>query len=194
MYNFDALMSRLKYIPRWSLMRQANVESVARHTFETAMLAHTLGLLAKEVFSRDVNSDRLVVAALYHDASEILTGDMPTPVKYSNERLKTAYKDMEMHAVESLAGTSHPRLKKDLLSCMTGESLTDYDKKLLKAADKISALIKCIEERESGNREFDSAYTSTLKAIKDMKLEEADFFLENMVDAYSLCLDQLCEI
>lgn len=194
MFNFNALLARLKYIPRWSLMRQNVEEDLAQHTSEVALIAHTLCLLANNKFGKSVNSEKVAVAALYHDVSEILTGDMPTPVKYNNPQIMTAYKAVEAHAVNKLLETSDPDIKDDLRPYMTQESLTEYEKRLLKGADKICALTKCIEELQSGNKEFESAYKTTYQSLIDMKMEEIDFFMENMLGGFRLCLDDLAKI
>lgn len=194
MFNFNALLARLKYIPRWSLMRQNVEEDLAQHTSDVALIAHTLCLLANNKFGRDVNSERVAVAALYHDVSEILTGDMPTPVKYNNPQIMTAYKAIEAHAVNKLLETADPDIKNSLRPYMTQESLSDYEKQLLKGADKICALTKCIEELQSGNREFESAYKTTYQSLCDMHMDEVDYFMENMLGSFRLCLDDLAKI
>lgn len=194
MFNFNALLSRLKYIPRWSLMRQNTKEDVAQHTTEVMLVSHTLCLLANNKFNHSVNSEKVCMCALYHDVSEILTGDMPTPVKYNNEKIKAAYKEIENHAINKLLETSHPETREDLRPYMTQECLTEYEKKLLKSADKICALTKCIEELQSGNKEFESAFNSTINSIKEMNLLEVDYFMENMLSGYKLCLDELAKI
>lgn len=194
MFNFNALLARLKYIPRWSLMRQNVEEDVAQHTSEVAITAHTLCLLANNKFGHTVNSEKVVTCAIYHDVSEILTGDLPTPVKYNNPQIQSAYKAVEKHAVNRLLETAQPDIREGLRPYMTQENLTDYEKMLLKGADKLCALTKCIEELQSGNKEFESAFNSTYKSLKSMKLEEVDFFMENMLDSYRLCLDELAKI
>ena len=194
MFNFNALLARLKYIPRWSLMRQSVAEDLAQHSADVAIVAHTLCLLANNKFGKNVNCERVAVAAVYHDVSEILTGDMPTPVKYNNPRIMNAYKAIESHAVNKLLETSDPSIRESLRPYLTQESLTDYEKKLLKAADRICALTKCIEELQSGNKEFESAYKSTHQALCDMDMDEVRYFTENMLDSYRLCLDELAKI
>ena len=156
-YPFSALLSRMRYIARWGLMRAARQENLAEHTAETAQLAHLLALLARDRFSAPVSPERVAVAALYHDASEILTGDLPTPVKYNNEELKTAYKALEREAEERLAALAPPEVRDGLRGALCGDGLTEREKRILKAADKLSALIKCVEERQGGNLEFESA-------------------------------------
>lgn len=194
MFNFNALLARLKYIPRWSLMRQNVEEDLAQHTSEVALMAHTLCLLANNKFGKTVDCEKVAVAALYHDVSEILTGDMPTPVKYNNPQIMAAYKAVEKHAVNKLLETSHPDIRDSLRQYLTQDSLTEYEKKLLKAADKICALTKCIEELQSGNKEFESAYKTTYQSLVEMDMEEINFFIENMLAGFSLCLDELAKI
>lgn len=194
MFNFNALLARLKYIPRWSLMRQNVEEDLAQHTSEVALMAHTLCLLANNKFGKAVDCEKVAVAALYHDVSEILTGDMPTPVKYNNPQIMAAYKAVEKHAVNKLLETSHPDIRDSLRPYLTQDSLTEYEKKLLKAADKICALTKCIEELQSGNKEFESAYKTTYQSLVEMDMEEINFFIENMLAGFSLCLDELAKI
>ena len=194
MFNFNALLARLKYIPRWSLMRQNVEEDLAQHTSDVALIAHTLCLLANRKFDRNVNCEKVAVAALYHDVSEILTGDMPTPVKYNNPNIMSAYKAIEAHAVNKLLETSDPDIKEDLRPYMTQESLTEYEKKLLKAADKICALTKCMEELQSGNKEFESAYKTTYRSLEEMDMDEVKYFMENMLGSFRLCLDELAKI
>ena len=194
MFNFNALLARLKYIPRWSLMRQNVEEDLAQHTSDVALITHTLCLLANRKFDRNVNCEKVAVAALYHDVSEILTGDMPTPVKYNNPDIMSAYKAIEAHAVNKLLETSDPDIKEDLRPYMTQESLTEYEKKLLKAADKICALTKCMEELQSGNKEFESAYKTTYHSLEEMDMDEVKYFMENMLGSFRLCLDELAKI
>lgn len=194
MYNFNALLSRMKYIPRWSLMRQSRPEDVAQHTREVMFLAHTLGRIATEIFSRQADVPKMVLCRLYHDVSEILTGDMPTPVKYNNPRLQQAYKDMEKSATAKLLRTAQPRIQKQIEPFVMGYGLSDYEKRLIKAADKLRALIKCTEELNSGNREFESAYRTTLQSLEDMEMDEVKYFMENMLEGYGLTLDELAKI
>lgn len=194
MYNFNALLSRTKYIPRWSLMRQNAQEDVAQHTAQVMFIAHTLCALANENFGRNVNSEKVVLCCLYHDVSEILTGDMPTPVKYKDETLKTAYKALEAQASQKLLATAHPKVQKQIKPYMTTDILTAYEKQLLKGADRLAALVKCIEELRGGNTEFKSAYEAVFASIKDMNLDETNFFIENMLESYQLCLDELAKI
>lgn len=187
--HFFALVSRMKYINRWALMRNTESENLYEHSFEVAVIAHALCVIGNERFSREYDANRAAVIALYHDFSEILTGDMPTPVKYRNESLKSEYKKVEREAAQSLIA----QLPEDLQGEYGKIMLCDDPKlvKIVKAADKLSALIKCSDELKMGNNEFSSAYDSTLKAIKDMQLEEADVFINEFMPSYSLPLDEL---
>lgn len=187
--HFFALVSRMKYINRWALMRNTDSENLYEHSFEVAVIAHALCVIGNERFSRKYDADRAAVIALYHDFSEILTGDMPTPVKYRNESLKSEYKKVEREAAQSLIRQLPEDLQGEygkIMLCDDGEL-----GKIVKAADKLSALIKCSDELKMGNSEFSSAYDSTLKAIKDMHLEEADVFINEFMPSYSLPIDEL---
>ena len=187
--HFFALVSRMKYINRWALMRNTESENLYEHSFEVAVIAHALCVIGNERFSREYDADRAAVIALYHDFSEILTGDMPTPVKYRNESLKSEYKKVEREAAQSLIGQLPEDLQGEygkIMLCDDGEL-----GKIVKAADKLSALIKCSDELKMGNSEFSSAYDSTLKAIKAMGVEEADVFINEFMPSYSLPIDEL---
>ena len=187
--HFFALVSRMKYINRWALMRNTDSENLYEHSFEVAVIAHALCVIGNERFSRKYDADRAAVIALYHDFSEILTGDMPTPVKYRNESLKSEYKKVEREAAQSLIGQLPEDLQGEygkIMLCDDGEL-----GKIVKAADKLSALIKCSDELKMGNSEFSSAYDSTLKAIKAMGVEEADVFINEFMPSYSLPIDEL---
>ena len=155
-------------------MRQSRQEYLAEHTTEVMQIAHTLAAVAKEKFAADVDEKNIVLCGLYHDISEILTGDMPTPVKYNDDVLKKAYKDMEAKATDKMIDTVDPQLKSHIAPFVKGDVLSGREQKILKAADKLSALIKCMEELQCGNAEFKLAFESTEKSLKDMKLPEVD--------------------
>ena len=188
--EFYALLGRMRYITRWGLMRNTFSENIQEHSHQVAVLAHALALIRRDILKLEgPDPDRCAVAALYHDASEILTGDMPTPIKYQNPDIKDAYKQ-----VEHLAGNQ----LLDKLPAQLRESyehlILEDDAQLLpivKAADKLSAHIKCIEEMKAGNTEFDSAAKQTMKALKAMKLPELDWFIKECLPAFALNLDQL---
>lgn len=190
-YPFHALLSRMKYIARWGLMRSTRSESLSEHTTETAVLAHALAWIDCRFYQGTARPDQVAAAALYHDASEILTGDMPTPVKYKNEELKKAYKKTEQEASLQLASLLPQELQGELTGYLTGDCLTPQEQKLLKAADRLSALIKCLEEEQSGNREFRGAKEQQAKALRKMQLPAADYFMEHMLPCYSMTLDEL---
>ena len=194
MFNFNALVSRIKYIPRWSLMRQSRQEYLAEHTTEVMQIAHTLAAVAKEKFGVEVDEKNIVLCGLYHDISEILTGDMPTPVKYNDVVLKRAYKDMERKATDKMIETVDPAIKEHISHFVKADILNEREHKILKAADKLSALIKCMEELQCGNSEFKLAYESTKKSLEEMQLPEVNYFMENMLPSYALCLDELAKI
>ena len=184
-YSFNALVSRMKYIRRWSLMHASRTESLSEHAADTAILAHTLCLIAQKITGTPVRPETVAVAALYHDAQEILTGDMPTPVKYKNERLRKAYKALEDESAAALLGYLPAQLRGEMAGYVTGSLLTEAEAKLLKAADRLSALIKCTEEVQAGNREFAAAL------LKEMHCPEADYFIVHMLPCYAQPLDEL---
>ena len=175
-------------------MRQTRPEYVAEHTTEVMQLAHTLALIGNTKFGKAYNIENILLSSLYHDISEILTGDMPTPVKYKDEALKTAYKEMEVHANLQLIETIDTDIRPYITPHITMENLTIEEIAILKGADKLSALIKCIEESRSGNDEFESAFCSIENSLISMNLEEVNFFMDNMIQPYHLCLDELARI
>ena len=190
-YPFNALVSRMKYIRRWSLMHAARPETLSEHTAETAILAHTLCLIAREVTGTPVRPETVAVAALYHDAPEIMTGDMPTPVKYKNEALRSAYKAVEQESARLMASLQPEALRSETEEFLTGRVLNDAERKILKAADRLSALIKCLEECQSGNREFEAAREQQLAALHGMDCPEAEYFITHMLPCYTQNLDEL---
>lgn len=193
MFHFNALLSRMKYIPRWGLMKQSATEDLAQHTTQVMFIAHTLAILANEKFGQNIKEEELVLCCLYHDISEILTGDMPTPVKYKDSTLKKAYKNIEQAAAVTLLETAQPCVQNKLRPYVLASNLSEEEKGILKAADRLSALIKCIEELRSGNLEFKSAYHSIYDSIQEMHIPCVDYFLETMLPGYQLCLDELVQ-
>ena len=185
--RFYAVMSRMKYIYRWGLMRNTRPENLSEHSLEVAQIAHALALLNNRRFGGNADPNATAVAAMYHDTSEILTGDLPTPIKYRNDEIKTAYKQIEAAAEKQLTDL----LPEDFKDAFRAVYAPDEEvARLVKAADKISALIKCTEEQNSGNREFDEAKKSVLQAIADLHCPEADLFLQEFMPAFSLTLDE----
>ena len=188
--EFFALMGRMRYITRWGLMRNTFSENLTEHSYMTAMLAHALALIRRDVLKLEgPDPDRCAVAALYHDVSEILTGDLPTPVKYFNPDIKKAYKQVEQIAGNRVLDMLPPELRRSYEHDVLEDDLTV--KPIVKAADKLSAHIKCLEEQKTGNTEFDFAAKQTWDAMKAMKLPELEWFLENCLAPFSMNLDQL---
>lgn len=188
--EFYALMGRMRNITRWSLMRNTFSENIQEHSHQVAMLAHALALVRREVLHLEgPDPDKCAVAALYHDASETLTGDMPTPIKYYNPEIRVAYKQVERVATERLV-----QMLPEALQSFYAPYLMESDKEIgviVKAADKLSAYIKCVEEQKAGNTEFESAAKQTMASMKDMQREELDWFIAECLPAFSLNLDQL---
>lgn len=185
--HFYAMLSRMKNINRWGLMRNIRNENLCEHSFETAIIAHALALIDNKRLSGSADPEKIAVAALFHDTSEIFTGDMPTPVKYYNPEIKSAYKQVEKTAEDKLISYLPDYLKEPFSDIYNKDDQTE---KFVKAADKISALIKCTEELSMGNKEFASAKESTLKSIKNLHFKPADIFLEEFMDSFSLTLDE----
>ena len=188
-HSFFAYIFRMRYIARWALMRNTRTENVEEHSYEVAVLAHALAVIGRDVFHKDLDPDKAAVAALFHDAPEIITGDMPTPIKYYNPDIKTAYRQVEAVAQDKL------------LSMLPGELIPAYEplvresdgqvRRYVKAADKLSAYIKCVEELKAGNTEFKKAAEQTRAALEDMGMEELDYFMEQFLPAFALTLDEL---
>ena len=187
--HFFAYLSRMRFIQRWALMRNTAPENVQEHSHQVAVLAHALAVIRKEKFGGTVDPGQVAVAALYHDASEILTGDMPTPIKYDNPAIRKAYKDVEAVAEGKLLA-----MLPEELQAVYAHILTPTDpetERLVKAADKLSAYIKCVEELKAGNNEFREAAAQTRHALEGYGLPEVAYFLETFMDSFSLTLDEL---
>ena len=192
-YPFSALLSRMKYITRWSLMRSTRAESLSEHTADTALLAHTLCLIGQKCTAtgKSLRPEVVATAALYHDAPEILTGDLPTPVKYKNDALRTAYKAVEHEGTRVMESLKTAELQAETQAWLTGSLLNDAERKIVKAADRLSALIKCMEERQSGSHEFEAAEAQQLAALHEMHCPEAEYFIEHMLPCFAQNLDEL---
>ena len=188
--EFYALMGRMRYITRWGLMRNTFSENISELSHQVAVLAHALALIRRHILKLEgPDPDRCAVAALYHDASEILTGDLPTPIKYYNPDIKDAYKQVERVAGERLLDMLPAELR-DSYEHLVLEDDEELNP-IVKAADKLSAHIKCLEEQKAGNTDFDSAARQTWNAMKEMDRPELDWFLDNCLASYKLDLDQL---
>lgn len=189
MYNFFAYMARMKYITRWSLMRNSVTENIQEHSHMVAVLAHALAVIRREVFGGSADPEACACAALFHDATEIFTGDLPTPIKYFDPEIRQAYHRVEDAAAEKLLGLLPEALRgayEPLLRETDGEV-----RKIVKAADKLAAYLKCREELAAGNTEFADAEKETLEALRAMDMPEVGWFLENFAGAFGLTLDGL---
>ena len=188
--EFYALLGRMRYITRWGLMRNTFSENIQEHSHQVAVLAHALALIRREILGLDgPEPERCATAALYHDASEILTGDLPTPIKYHDPEIRAAYKRVERLYGERLLDMLPQQLREHYAPFVL-EDEPELEP-IVKGADKLSAYIKCIEEQKAGNTEFDSATRQTLKAVHAMERPEMEWFLENCLDAFTLNLDEL---
>ena len=188
--EFYALLGRMRYITRWGLMRNTFSENIQEHSHQVAVLAHALALIRREILHLPgPDPDRCAVAALYHDASEILTGDLPTPIKYYNPDIKDAYKKVE-HIAGNRLLEMLPEALREVYTPLVMESDEDLNP-IVKAADKLSAYIKCVEEQKAGNTEFDSAAEQTMQALHAMDRPELEWFLDQCLPAFSKNLDQL---
>ena len=189
-YDFYAYMDRMKYIKRWQLMRSVREENIMEHSQSVAMLAHALVTIHNEVYGGEADVLKTVLYALYHETSEVMTGDLPTPVKYYNRSIHGAYKDLEKHACEKMVGMLPEEVKKGVAPfVLADESSVEY--RLVKAADRLSAYIKCLEELRSGNSEFSKAKKSIEEDLKGRKMPEVDYFFEHFISSFDLTLDDL---
>ena len=190
MFHFFAMHARMKYIQRWALMRSSQTENLSEHCNDVAAIAHAIAVLKNVRFDGNVNAERAAVLGLYHDMPEILTGDMPTPVKYHSAALRSAFAEVERAACERLLSMLPEDLRPVYNSCFFPQPQDAELWKIVKAADKISALLKCVEEEKAGNGEFRSALTSTRSAIDAMQLPEANAFLDDFLAGFYLNLDE----
>lgn len=188
-HSFFAYIFRMRYITRWTLMRNTRTENVEEHSYEVAVLAHALAVIGREVFHKPLDPDRAAAMALFHDAPEILTGDMPTPIKYHNPQLQSAYRRVEAVAQDKLLSLLPPELagSYEPLVRESDPVLSPY----VKGADKLAAWLKCQEELKAGNTEFRRAADETLAALRSMEMEEMDWFLDHLAGAFQLALDDL---
>ena len=189
--EFFAFVSRMKYINRWALMRNTEEESLTQHSYEVAVIAHALALISNKRLGTNYDANKVALIGLYHDSTEILTGDMPTPVKYYSEEIRESFRKVEDVAVSKLLLKLPEDLRSEYEDILIKKDEDLELWKLNKAADKISALIKCIEEEKAGNSEFALAKESTLRAIHEMDWNPAEIFLEELLQSYSLTLDEM---
>ena len=189
--SFFAMLSRMKYIHRWALMRNSYPENISEHSLEVAILAHALAVIGNRRLGKALDADRAAVIALFHDAPEIITGDMPTPIKYYNTETKDAFKNVEDEAARRLIGLLPEDLRQDYEPLFFPQPGEEELRKLVKAADRLSALIKCLEEEKTGNREFSGAGASIRERLLEMGLPEAEIFVREFLPAYEKTLDEL---
>lgn len=188
--SFYAYMSRLKHIKRWGLMRSTVEENVAEHSFQVAVIAHALCVIKNGMYGGSLCEKDVLLAAVYHETGEAITGDLPTPIKYFDEDIAHAYKKIEKHAEETMVGMLPEQMRKSIAPYVLGEVDGDV-KQTVKAADKLCAYIKCIEEQKSGNTEFDKAATRIREGIEALDLPEVRYFMDNFLEGYFLTLDEL---
>ncbi len=189
--HFFAYLSRMRYIKRWSLMRNSYEENVQEHSHMVAVLAHGLALIRNRFFGGTVDPGAVAAAALYHDASEILTGDLPTPIKYYNPAIRDSYKAIESVAQDKLLSMLPAELREDFAPAL--KEADGEIERIVKAADKLSAYIKCVEEQKAGNHEFRAAAEQIYAALQENPLPELHYFMEHFLPAFELTLDELNE-
>ncbi|MBR2480016.1 MAG: 5'-deoxynucleotidase [Clostridia bacterium] len=189
-YNFYAYLNRMKYIKRWSLMHSIVNENIMEHSEQVAQIAHALAMINNKIYGGNANADRCVTLAVFHECSEVITGDLPTPIKYYNEEIKVAYKDLEAVANNKLLTMLPEEFRLDYKDVIDPNTDT-IEYKLSKSADKISAYVKCLEELKSGNKEFQKAEKSIKKELENSPLPEVKYFMENFIPGFKKTLDEL---
>ncbi|MBO5068441.1 MAG: 5'-deoxynucleotidase [Clostridia bacterium] len=190
MFKFFAFLNRMKFIKRWSLMRSVREENIMEHSQQVAVIAHALALISNKIMGNSVDINKVVLLAQYHEVGEVITGDLPTPIKYFNPEIKSAYKDLEKNACEKLLNMLPETLKEDYLPLIIPDE-SSFEYKLVKCADRLSAYLKCVEEVKAGNSEFKKAKSSIGSELKAMKVAEVDYYLKEFAPAYELTLDEL---
>lgn len=189
-FDFYAYMDRMKYIKRWQLMRSVREENIMEHSQSVALLAHALATVHNEVYGGNADILKTVLYALYHETSEVMTGDLPTPIKYYNQGIHGAYKELEKHACEKLVATLPEEMQGAIAPyVLADESSVEY--KLVKAADRLAAYVKCLEELRSGNSEFSKAKKSIEEDLHARNMPEVEYFFEHFIPSYQLTLDEL---
>ena len=191
MSHFFAYLSRMRLIQRWSLMYNVHEENIQEHSLQVSMIAHILAVVKNEIYGGNVNPDRVAVLALYHDASEVITGDLPTPIKYFSPEIKKAYHEIEDIANERLFSMLPEAIRRYYKSILFTEEEEKEHWKLVKAADKISAYLKCLEELKQGNQEFSQAKSVIKRSIEEMGLPEVKYFMQTFTPSMRLTLDEL---
>ena len=190
MYKFYAYLNRMKDIKRWSLMRSVREENIMEHSQAVAVIAHALALINNRILGGNADINKTVLLAQYHEVGEVITGDLPTPIKYFNPEIKTAYKDLEKTACKRILGMLPEELKADYEKYILPDE-SAYEYKLVKGADRLAAYLKCVEELKCGNSEFKKAKETVLQDLKAMGLAEVEYYLKNFAPAFGLSLDEL---
>lgn len=189
--HFFAYLNKMRWIYRWGMKRNAIQENVMEHSYEVSVITHALGIIGKRLYGKDIDANAAAVAALYHDSSEVLTGDLPSPIKYHNKKIRDAYKEVEYAAEREMLSTLPEPLQDDYRDYLLHENISPEVSKLIKAADLISSLIKCKAEINAGNGEFDQAITDVQERLKAMDMPEVDYFMATFLPSFDLTLDEL---
>lgn len=189
-YHFFAIMSRMKYINRWSLMNNTRTENISEHSLSVAILAHALATIRNKRLNGNINAEHAAAIALFHDCTEIITGDLPTPIKYSSKTLRNAYADIEKEAAFQLLSSLPEYMRDEYEKLIVPQDDEKDIYRIVKAADRLSALIKCIEEEQTGSNEFRKAKEDILKSLEDYNMEEVNIFMSEFLPSYSLSLDE----
>lgn len=190
MFKFFAFLNRMKYIKRWSLMRSIREENIMEHSWQVTTIAHALALINNKVYGGTVDVNKVVLLAQYHEVGEVITGDLPTPIKYFNPEIKNAYKDLEKNACVRLLNMLPKQLEQEYASCILPDDQSD-EYKLVKYADRLAAYLKCVEETRAGNSEFKKAQKSIGDELKKSKSKEVEYYLKEFAPAFDLTLDEL---
>ncbi len=190
-FHFFAFLSRMKYINRWGLMRNTYTENIQEHSLQVAIIAHGLAVIRNTYFDGEVNPERVAILAMFHDCNEIITGDMPTPIKYYNPQISKIYKDIEDISKEKIISMLPEEMADEYYSLFFKNPDDMNCWKLVKAADRISAYIKCIEEVKAGNNEFKKARETILQTIEEINLPEVRYFMEKFIPSFNLSLDEI---
>ena len=190
MYKFFAFLSRMKHIKRWSLMRSVREENIMEHSQQVAVIAHALALLSNKYFGGNVNVEKTVLLAQYHETGEVITGDLPTPIKYFNPEIRDAYKDLEKNACVKILDMLPEDLREDYREYVIQDESAE-ERRLVKFADRLAAYLKCVEEIKAGNSEFKKAKATIEKELKSARRPEVDYFLKEFAPAFELTLDEL---
>ena len=189
-YDFYAYLNRMKYIKRWSLMHSVVEENIMEHSWQVAIIAHSLALIKNEYFGGNVDVEKTVMLSIYHESSEVITGDLPTPIKYFNKQINTAYKDLEENACLKLLSSLPEELKPSYSDILLPDKTTE-EYAISKCADKLSAYVKCLEELKSKNSEFKKAKQTIEKELKSLNRKEVDYFMEKIIPSFEKTLDEL---